>query len=163
MGVHPGSAFRFEKRRSKAVLGLATGEMVSGHFFTGTASVHHSGQERIGDLLNAEAGFFPFEVPAEDGPRMTLYNRAHIVTVTVSSDEPSQELGYNVATRKAVSMLLSTGQRLAGTIRVYLPEGHNRLSDWARNRDQFHYVETDGFALLVNGAHIVEVAEVLES
>jgi hypothetical protein len=160
MSTQARSDFRFEKHRNRAVILLSTGETVDGNFFTGSANLRRSGPERIGDLLNAEGGFFPFEVLGENGPRTLIYNRAYLVTVTVSSDEPHQEPGYDVATPKSVSMLLSTGERLSGSIRVYQPEGYHRLSDWSRTRNQFHYLETDTCALLVNGAHVVEVSEV---
>ena len=160
MSTQLSSDLRFEKRRNKAVIQFSNGETVEGNFFTGAGSVIRSGPERIGDLLNAESGFFPFEVSSEDGPQTLIYNRTYVVTVTVSSDEPRQELGYDVATPKSVTMRLSTGQRLLGSIRVYRPEGHNRLSDWSKSRNQFHYLETDGWALLVNSAHIVEVSEI---
>lgn len=136
---------------------------MSGNFFTSAGSFRHSGQERIGDLLNAESGFFPFETLGEDRPRTLIYNRAHVVAVTVSSDEPRQDPGYGVATRRSVSILLSTGQRLNGTIRIHQPAGHDRLSDWSKNQDQFHYLETEASTYLVNRAHVVEISEVLES
>jgi hypothetical protein len=49
---------------------------------------------------------------------------------------------------------------VTGSIRVYQPEGHNRLSDWSKSGDAFLYLETDGMALLVNRAHIVEICEI---
>jgi hypothetical protein len=158
-----GSDLRFEKRRNTAVVRLTTGETVRGNFFTSAARALHAGPERIGDLLNAESGFFPFERCGEDDLRTVMYNRAYVVTVTVSADEPCQDPGYAVATRRAVSMLLSTGERVAGTIRVYQPAGYSRLSDWSKSHDQFHYLETDASTLLVNSAHIVEMSEIPES
>jgi len=47
-----------------------------------------------------------------------------------------------------------------GSIRVYQPEGHNRLSDWSKSGDAFLYLETEGLALLVNRAHIVQISEI---
>lgn len=133
--------------------------MVHGNFFTSGGSPLHAGPERIGDLLNADSGFFPFERRDEDGLRTMILNRAHVISVAVSRDEPRQEPGYGVARRQAVSMLLSTGERVTGSISVYRPEGHNRLSDWSKSRDAFLYLETDDGALLVNRAHIVEIFE----
>jgi hypothetical protein len=163
MTVGPGSDLRFEKRRNTAVVRLTTGETVRGNFFTSNARALHAGPERIGDLLNANSGFFPFERCGEDDLRTVMYNRAYVVMVMVSADEPRQDPGYAVATRRAVSMLLSTGERVAGTIRVYQPAGNSRLSDWSKNHNQFHYLETNASTLLVNSEHIVEMSEVPES
>ena len=121
----------------------------------------HAGHDRIGDLLNEQAGFFPFEL--EDGDT-ALYNRAHVVQVRVPADahEPQIESGYEVATRHVVSMLLTTGHRITGTVSVYLPSGHDRLSDYARTEQPFRYVETDVDTLIVNSAHVVELREIEE-
>ena len=70
------------------------------------------------------------------------------------------ESGYEVATRYSVTMLLSTGDRITGTVSVYLPEGQDRLSDYARRVQMFRYVETDTHTLIVNSAHLVELREI---
>ena len=41
-----------------------------------------------------------------------------------------------------------------------MPEGRDRLSDWARDPEIFRYVETDETTLIVNMAHVIEVNEV---
>lgn len=153
------SKFRVEKTRASAELTLATGATVRGCFFLWPASGSHNGPYRIGDLLNEQPGFFPFEL--EDGST-ALYNRAHIVQVRLPTDalETQNEPGYEVATRHGVSMLLSTGHLITGTVLVYLPEGHNRLSDYARSEQIFRYVETEGHTLIVNSVHLVELREI---
>ena len=157
------SAFRFDKRRSNAVVTLSTGESMYGCFFTAGGNPHQTGPERVGDLLNSETGFFPFEVLHTSGTRTVLCNRAHVVTVTLSENEATLDPGYEVAKQRAVSMLLSNGRRLAGVIRIYRPEGRDRVSDWAKQPEHFCYLETGDHAVLINTAHIVEMSEVSES
>ncbi len=153
------SKFRIEKTRAKAELMLATGAMVRGCFFLWPASQSHRGPDRVGDLLNEQTGFFPFEL--EDG-HTAFYNRAHVVQVRLPDDtlETQMEPGYEVATRHVASMLLSTGHRITGTVSVYLPEGHDRLSDYARSEQIFRYVETKEHTLIVNSVHLVELREI---
>ena len=115
--------------------------------------------ERVGDLLNQETGFFPFEIQTADGTQTVLYNRAHVITVTLTESEAARDPGYAVAKRRDVWILLSDGRRIRGVVRVYRPEGRDRLSDWARQPETFRYVETDEGTLLVNAAHIVAVTE----
>jgi hypothetical protein len=154
-----GSAFRFEKRRAAAVVTLVGGESVHGSFFTAAADTRHSDGERIGDLLNADTGFFPFELDAPPAPHTVLFNRAHVITVALFDDEAKRDAGYAVATSRTVSILLSNGQRVHGIVRVYRPEGRNRLSDWTRQPEVFRYVETGDATIIVNAAHIVAVTE----
>jgi hypothetical protein len=154
------SEYRIEKTRSHATITLATGDTVLGCFFVSNSSPHSSGAERIGELLNAESGFFPFEVHDVGAPRSVLFNRTQVVTITLAENEARRDPGYDVAIRRVVGLRLSNGRRVVGTVSVYRPEGHNRLSDWARHPEQFRYVENDQTTLIVNVAHVIEVSEV---
>jgi hypothetical protein len=156
------SEFRIEKQRVDALLTLSSGQSARGCFFTAGGSARHEGPERVGDLLNSEPGFFPFEVHEVDGSRTVLFNRSHVVVVALADNEATRDPGYSVATRRAVSVLLSNGQRVVGAVRVYRPEGRDRLSDWGRHPEAFQYVESADQTFIVNTAHIVDVHEVPE-
>jgi hypothetical protein len=153
------SQFRFEKRRIPADLVLSTGSTVHGCFFVAGATTLHGGaSERVGDVLNAESGFFPFE--RADGTT-ALYHRRHVVLIALASGVLEAELaaGYDVAPHRAVDVLLSTGARVAGTVAVYRPAGHDRLSDYAQSDEQFRYVVTPDQTFIVNANHIVALVE----
>jgi hypothetical protein len=145
------SAFRFEKRRVEAVVNLTGGEAARGSLFVAG--------ERVSDLLNQETGLVPFEMQTAEGVQTVLYNRTHIISVWVSEGEAARDPGYAVAKRRDIWILLADGRRLRGVVRVYRPEGRDRLSDWARQPETFRYVDTDEGTLLVNAAHIVAVSE----
>jgi hypothetical protein len=156
------SEYRVEKRRADATVTLSSGTSERGCFFLATSCTRHDGPERVADLLNSETGFFPFEIRDESGTRTVLYHRSHLVLVSIAEDEAALDPGYGVATRRIVSVLLSNGERVVGAVRVYRPEGHDRLSDWARQPETFRYIETADATVVVNFAHIVEVSEVQE-
>jgi len=160
--IAPPSEFRVEKRRVEATVTLSSGESALGCFFVAAGSARHEGPERVGELLNAESGFFPFERHDGGPPRTVLYNRAHLVVVELAEPEAQRVSGYEVATRRHASIVLSNGRRLVGAVRVYRPEGRDRISDWARDPLLFRYVETAHATLLVNVQHIVEVSEIEE-
>lgn len=149
------SEFRFEKIRVPAELTLASGDVVAGTFFVAGAASGHHGPERVGDLLNERPGFFPFE--REDGTT-ALYNRAQLVMVALAG-EATTEPGFEVAKKLRVTILLSTGERLSGTVPVYRPYGRERLSDYAQTPETFRYLLTSERELLVNAAHVVELRE----
>lgn|SRR5262249_52874367 len=153
------SEFRFEKRRAEATVTLVGGETARGCVFVAAARSDHEGAERVGEVLNQDAGFFPFEIQTADGARTVLYNRAHVITVALAESEAARDPGYTVAKRRDVWLLLSDGRRIRGVVRVYRPEGRDRLSDWTRQPEPFRYVETDEGTLLVNAAHIVALTE----
>jgi hypothetical protein len=116
------SEFRVEKQRADAVVSLSGGESMRGYFFVAGGSARHAGPERVGDLLNSDAVFLPFEIFETTGPRTVLVNRRHVVTVAIGDNEASRDPGYSVATRRIVSILLSSGRRVIGAVRVYQPE-----------------------------------------
>ena len=154
------SQFHVEKWRAEADVTLATGATIRGAFFLAGSAARHDGPERIGDLLNAESGFFPFETGSGTG-RTLLINRAHVIVVKLldRADEPQRDPGYDLATARRVSLLLTTGTTLAGTVRVYCPEGRDRLSDYARSTEVFRYLETHEGTFIVNSAHVVNLCE----
>ncbi len=155
------SEFRVEKRREAAELTLTTGVTVAGFFFLAGSSQLHTGPERVGDVLNCEAGFFPFEASSGD---TSLYNRAHVVKVTLPTPviEAQLDAGYDVATRRLVKVLLTNGDTVTGNVVVYRPPGRDRLSDYAHIDERFRYVELPDRTILINSAHIVALTEVTE-
>jgi hypothetical protein len=156
------SGFRVEKARTNAVLTLTTGTSVAGSFFVARSGSAFPDPERVADLLNSEPGFFPFEVSHTDPPHTVLYNRSHIVTVMVPGDEARRDPDYAVATARRVSMRLTDGRQIIGSVRVYRPLGRDRLSDWARHGERFRYIETVGATFIVNADQIVDVREIAE-
>ena len=159
------SEFRIEKRRAEAALTLTTGATVRGCFFLSGSSASHAGPERVGDLLNAETGFFPFELITTGEGQTVLYNRAHLIQAALLEETIEAQLdpGYSVATERAVRMVMSNGDAIEGRVRVYRPSGRDRLSDYARAGELFRYVETAGGTVLVNADHIVEIREKTEA
>ncbi|MEO5742258.1 MAG: hypothetical protein ABIS29_16855, partial [Vicinamibacterales bacterium] len=155
------SEFRVEKSRAEATLTLSNGTSVDGCFFVSGNSRTHAGPEGVNDVLNAETGFVPFEAERpEGGPRTILYNRDHIVFVTLAdADEPRRDPGYTVARKRVVTTLMSNGMRLRGAVRVFRPQGHDRLSDFARAERTFWYLEAEQATYIINVHFLVELTE----
>src|SRR5581483_6331860 len=141
---------------------LTTGATVRGSFFLATSHPTREGEERIADLLNAERGFFPFEVSVNGAAETRLVNRPHVVVVKLleKSTEVRRDPGYEVATVRRVAVRLSNGSTLSGIVRVYRPQGRDRLSDYARSSEAFRYLEDGQSTLIVNSEHIVEILEI---
>jgi hypothetical protein len=67
--------------------------------------------------------------------------------------------GYDIAIEKIVTALMSNGVRLRGAVRVFLPHGSDRLSDFARAHETFRYLEAENATYIINVQHLVELAE----
>ncbi len=152
------SEFRFEKLRVPAELVLSSGPRVAGRFFVAGSASDHDGPERVGDLLNAEPGFFPFE--RTDGTT-ALYNREHLLYASLGRQtrEAESDSGFAVAKKLHVALRLTSGETVSGSVPVYRPRGRDRLSDYAQAGAPFRYILTSEGELLVNAAHIVEIRE----
>lgn len=155
------SQFRVAKQRVEAELTLATGDRLVGSFFLAGGSATHDGPERVVDLLNCEDGFFPFETSGPDDT--VLVNRSHLVAVRLlaTAEEARLITGYDIALVRHVVLRLTTRTVVRGTIRVYRPEGRDRLSDYTRSPERFRYLENADGTFIINSAHIVELSETL--
>ena len=154
------SEFRVEKSRVEATLTLSNGTIVHGCFFTSRNSRTHTGPEGVRDVLNSETGFFPFDTLRADGSHTILYNRDHVIFASIAdTHEPRRDPGYDVATQRIVTMLMSNGTRLHGAVRVFCPEGRDRLSDFARAGETFRYLESEHDTYIINVHHVVELSE----
>jgi hypothetical protein len=152
------SEFRISKERVGATLTLSDGRTVTGSFFVAGSSRLHK-PERVQDVLNGGSAFFPFEVRDATSIHTGLFNRDQVVLVTLTNDEAHAEAAYEVAKPASVSMMLSNGTRLTGMVRVYCPQGRDRLSDYTRADELFRYLETSSGLLLVNFRHVLELSE----
>jgi hypothetical protein len=156
----PSSEFRVEKSRTRGTLTLSNGTAVQGCFFISGNSRTHEGRESVRDVLNGETGFFPFDAGRSEDSTTILYNRDHLIFVELQDkDEPRRDPGYDVAIEKLVTMLMSNGMRLRGVVRVFRPHGSDRLSDFARARETFRYLEAENTTYIINVRHVVELAE----
>ena len=153
MNLAEPSAFRVEKYRADAVVTLTNGAAVIGHFFLAKASPTLDGSRARRRAAQLGIRLLPVR-----GPRTV--RRCSITGITSSASRSqttrrSRDPGYGVATARTVSVLLSNGQHIQGTVRVYRPEGRDRLSDWARHGPRFRYIETAHATFIINVDHIV--------
>lgn len=155
------SAYQIEKRRTQVRITMATGTSVVANVFLADATPSGRHPERVGDLLNADRGFFPAEVQDPSATRVSLFNRDHVVTVRL--EEPELELdldaSYAIAPRRRVAFVLSNGDLLFGEMHVVAPEGHMRVSDFASTAERFRYLDTADGTYVVNLDHVVEIAQ----
>src|SRR4051812_16505611 len=117
------SEFRIEKGRRRAIVTLSTGDVLEGCFFVARSSTHGPVPERVADVLNAEGGFFPFELGEGATSRTILLNRDRIVTIALAENEARYDPGYDIATQRDVILRFANGRQLHGLVRVYRPEG----------------------------------------
>ena len=60
---------------------------------------------------------------------------------------------------RTVAMLMSNGMRLHGSVRVFRPQGRDRLSDFTKAEETFRYLEAEDATYIINVHHLVELTE----
>jgi hypothetical protein len=154
------SDLRIEKKRIEATIMLSNGSSIQGCVFVSSFNATQTGPESVKDLMNDGPGFFPIEVIEGDHLTIHLVNRQHVLFVTLGSDdELRREPDYDVATRRAVSLLLDNGATLDGYVAVSRPRGRDRLSDHTRWSEPFWYLDVPPTTLIVNASHVIELLE----
>lgn len=154
------SDLRIEKQRVEATIVLSNGTSMQGCVFVSAFNATQTGPESVKDVMNDGPGFIPFEVVEGDHSAIHLVNRQHVLFVALGSDdELRREPDYDLATKRAVSLLLDNGARLDGFVAVSRPRGRDRLSDHTRWCEPFWYLEVPPTTLIVNASHVIELTE----
>ena len=73
--------------------------------------------------------------------------------------EPRRDPGYDVATERIVTMLMSNGDAASRRRARVSPAGRDRLSDFARAAETFRYLEAEHATYIINVHHLLELAE----
>jgi hypothetical protein len=155
------SDFRIEKRLVEATVLLDTGARRVGAFFLTETVGAHLGPEGLHDLLNGPDRFIPFRVAAADGypEHDVILNRARVVVIRLGEDarDPAAEMSLGISPRRYAKLVLATGDEVAGNLRISLPAGRDRVSDYANSGDAFARVEQPAGPVFVNLDYVVEI------
>jgi hypothetical protein len=147
---------RIPKRAVPVEVGLPGGGIHRVSVFLAEGAAAHPGPERLSDLLNGSAPFFPAR--EEPGGAMTFLNRASVAVARVAAAEEPADDSYTIPTEHEVEIALADGTLLAGLVAYVAPENHERLVDFLNRPEPFfRLLERDGVAL-VGRAHVARVA-----
>lgn len=115
---------RIQKATRPTKIILSTGREIRGDVFVGLYDLHHSGPQRVGELLNENTAFLP--VKTDKG--VVLVNRAHIVSAALPADREHDDL---VRLGKRYEVRVTTiGGDLRGAVFVNLPDVAIRVADY---------------------------------
>lgn len=147
---------RVPKRRVPIEIGLSGDQRRHVVVFLAEFASHHSGTERVSDLLNGDAEFFPAQ--DLDKKVMTFFNRTQILSVRVeASEEPSSADSHTIPTEYEVELTLSDGTRVRGLVSYVLPPDRARVVDFLNEAPRFFRLLEAGKVALVNKHHVAQV------
>jgi hypothetical protein len=148
---------RVPKRRVAVEVVLPSGVARRVSVFLAEAAPDHEGAERVSDLLNGGADFFP--AYDEQCGAMTFLNRESVALARVAR-ELEQDASDDIAvpTEHEVEITLVDGTRLQGVVSYLLPPERSRLGDFLNQSAPFFRLVERDFVTLVRRAQVARVA-----
>lgn len=144
---------RIQKATRPAKIILSTGREIRGHVFVGLYDSHHSGPQRVGELLNEEKPF----VPVKTAKGVLLINRTHIVSATLPTNLERDDL-VTLGKRYQVRVTTTRGE-VRGVVFVNLPDGATRVADYFNQPAQFLPIFQTRTVLYLNREFILLVRD----
>lgn len=123
---------RIEKQTRLVAFHLSDGGEVRGAVFLRLHEAHHTGLQKVGELLNDEQRFLPIKT----GGETFLLNKRHIVAAAVPAAEEGDDLMF-LGKQYAISVITTLGLKFQGDIYVNLPEENSRVKDYLNQSTPF--------------------------
>jgi hypothetical protein len=143
------------KKENRVVLfKLSDGSEVEGEVFLRLYEAHHSGPQRVGDLLNEERPFIP--VKTDRG--VVLLNVSHIVSAKIQSVWESDEL-MTMGKRQSIRIKTAHEQEIPGDIFINLPDGYCRVKDYINQPILFFPLFQPDYIIYINRRFILLIQD----
>jgi hypothetical protein len=150
---------RIPKRKTTVEFSLEGGTRRHVIVFLSEFASTHAGPERISDLLNGEAEFFPALDPSRDA--MCFFHREAITSARVEASlEPADDTAHTIPLEHEVEIRLADGALVRGLVTYVLPPDRARVIDFLNEAPRFFRVLEKDVVVLVNKRHVCEVAAI---
>ena len=147
---------RVPKRKTPVEFALVGGTRRHVVVFLSELAPNHAGPERISDLVNAQADFFPALDPGRNA--MCFFHRDSIATVRVAAElEPTEDTQHTIPLEHEVEIRLFDGSLVHGLVTYVLPPDRARVIDFLNEAPRFFRVLEKDAVVLVNKRHVSEV------
>jgi len=143
---------RIEKESREVFFRLSDRSEIQGEVFLRLYEAHHSGPQRVRDLLNEERAF----IPVKTARGTLLLNKAQIVSGNISEEWEGDTL-TTIGKKQSIQIRIAGEGEINGNIFIDLPEGFNRVKDYFNQPICFFPVFLPGRILYVNQRFILSV------
>jgi hypothetical protein len=143
---------KIQKQTQDVVFEMSDKSEVSGEVFLGLYEAHHTGRQKVGDLLNEQLSF----VPVKTARGAILLNMSHIVTVAVRLEVEKDDL-MTLGTKYAVRIKTTQGKEVSGDIFVNLPEEISRVKDYFNQPFHFFTIFQPTIIIYINRRFILSI------
>jgi hypothetical protein len=153
--------FRVSKRPVPVRVRLSTGRQITAHLQCAEQAHGHHGRERVKDVLNAEDPVVPLW---SEGPAAcTLVNKRFIEMVELLEPDVVDPQEPDLSNHREVSVLMSSGTGIRGTLYISTPPGQSRTLDFLNRGERFFYLDTEHGMTIVHLEHVVTVSDLVQT
>ncbi|MFY9269951.1 MAG: hypothetical protein WAO55_09420 [Candidatus Manganitrophaceae bacterium] len=143
---------RIQKETRPVLFHLSDGGDIRGMVFLRMQAEHHSGIQKVGELLNEDRSFIPVKMDVTP----LLLNKRHIVAASVPGEEERDDL-LLLGKQYSVAVTTSLGATFHGEVFVNMPEGFSRMKDYLNGPGSFITLIQPESILYINRRFILTV------
>jgi len=143
-----------QKETQQITVELSDGTQIDGEVFLRLHEAHHTGRQKIGDLLNQDLSF----IPVRTSKGSVLLNSSQIVVVKIKQEFEKDDL-MTLGRKYAVRVKTVQGKEIVGDIFVNLPEESSRVKDCLNQPIRFFPVFQSTSILYINRQFILSVQD----
>jgi len=143
---------KIEKGALWASFQLSNGDWIDGEIYLSLYDEHHLGAQTLDDLLSRGSRF----IPVKTKDRVLLLNIHHILQAKIDSNKQEDDL-MRLGPKHSVTVKTILGEVVTGDIFISLPEGRQRVKDYANATAGFFRIFQAGDILYLNPRHILSM------
>jgi len=145
---------KISKNTREVLLLLSDGSLVQGEVFLSLYEAHHSGPQRVGDLLKQEPAFIP--VKTAEGTR--LINIQQIMMAKIRAEWERDEL-FTLGEKYKIRILTLDHQEIEADVFVNMPNGFCRVKDYLNQSLRFYTFFVPFYVLYINPSFILSIQD----
>jgi hypothetical protein len=149
--------YRVLKRPVPVRVRLASGRQIAAIVQCSEQNEKNRGRERVKDVLNGDDALVPLW--NETSQANTLVNKRFIELVEITEPDEIDPATAELCEQKQVSLLLSSGTSLRGTLLISTPRGQHRTLDFLNRGERFFYLDTETGLHIVHLEHVVTAVD----
>jgi hypothetical protein len=145
---------KIQKETREIHVKLSNGDEIKGDVYLRLHEAHHSGSQKVEELLNENTPFIPIRTSQD----FIFVNSSQVVSATTYSELERAEL-LTFGNKYPIRIKMLHGEEIKGDIIICLPQGRNRVTDYLNQTIQFFSVFLQDRIIYINKEFILSVQE----
>lgn len=145
---------KIQKETREVLFKLSDGSSLEGNVFLRLYEAHHTGPQKVGDLLNEDKPF----IPVRTQNSVVLLNVANIVLARTGSEWEEDDL-MKMGNRSTVWIKAAHLDEIVGDIFINLPDGFTRVKDYVNQPFRFFPLFQPKYVVYINQRYILSVRD----